>query len=55
MCIRDSASLDQVFISKKSNEVNAIKELLALINIEGATVTIDAMGTQRKIAEQIVS
>ena len=52
---RIHASLDQVFISKKSNEVNAIKELLSLIDIEGATVTIDAMGTQRKIAEQIVS
>ena len=52
---RIHASLDQVFISKKSNEVNAIKELLALIDIEGATVTIDAIGTQRKIAEQIVS
>ena len=35
--------------------MNAIKELLALIDIEGATVTIVAMGTQIKIAEQIVS
>ena len=48
---RIHASLDQVFTSKKRNEVNAIKELLSLIDIEGATVTIDAMGTQRKIAE----
>lgn len=49
------ASLDQVFISRKNNEVNATKELLSLIDIEGAIVTMDAMGTQRKIAEQIIS
>lgn len=38
----------------KSNEISAIPELLRLINIKGATVTIDAMGCQTAIAETIV-
>lgn len=47
-------TLDQVFISKKSNEINAIKELLDLIDINGSVVTIDAIGTQYSIAQKIV-
>lgn len=46
--------LDQVFISNKSNETNAIKELLELIDIEGSVITIDAIGTQKAIAKKIV-
>ena len=38
----------------KSNEITAIPQLLALLDIRGATVTIDAMGCQSKIATQIV-
>ena len=37
----------------KSNEITAMPELLKLLSIEGDIVTIDAMGTQTKIAEQI--
>jgi predicted transposase YbfD/YdcC len=37
----------------KSNEITAIPELLALLNISGCIVTIDAMGCQTKIAQQI--
>ena len=37
-----------------SNEITAIPELLRLVDIKGAIVTIDAMGTQKAIAEQIV-
>ena len=44
----------QVSTSEKSNEITAIPELLAALNLEGATVTIDAMGTQHTIAEAIV-
>ena len=38
----------------KSNEITTIPELLKLLSIEGDVVTIDAMGTQTKIAKQIV-
>lgn len=38
----------------KSNEITAIPKLLAMLNINGITVTTDAMGCQRKIAQQII-
>src|SRR4051794_37817866 len=47
-------SLGQVACAEKSNEITAIPELLRLVNIEGAIITIDAMGTQKAIAAQIV-
>ncbi|QVL33843.1 ISAs1 family transposase [Telmatocola sphagniphila] len=47
-------SLGQVACEEKSNEITAIPELLGLVNVEGAIVTIDAMGTQKAIAELIV-
>lgn len=39
----------------KSNEITAIPQLLNLLDIKGATVSIDAMGCQKKIASQIVA
>jgi predicted transposase YbfD/YdcC len=48
-------SLGQVACAEKSNEITAIPELLRLVDIKGGIVTIDAMGTQRAIAEQIVA
>jgi predicted transposase YbfD/YdcC len=47
-------SLGQMACDEKSNEITAIPELLKLVDIQGAIVTIDAMGTQKAIAEQIV-
>jgi predicted transposase YbfD/YdcC len=47
-------SLGQVACDDKSNEITAIPELLKLIDIKGAIITIDAMGTQKEIARQIV-
>lgn len=47
-------SLGQVACAEKSNEITAIPELLRLVDIRGAIITIDAMGTQKAIAEQIV-
>src|SRR5262249_44615504 len=38
----------------KSNEITAIPELLRLVDIRGTIITIDAMGTQKAIAEQII-
>ncbi len=46
--------LGQLPVDGKSNEIKAIPDLLALFDIRGATVTIDAMGTQKAIAAQII-
>jgi predicted transposase YbfD/YdcC len=48
-------SLGQVATEAKSNEIIAIPELLKLLELKGGIVTIDAMGCQRAIAEQIVT
>lgn len=48
-------SLGQVACGEGSNEITAIPELLRLVDITGAIITIDAMGTQKAIAEQIVA
>lgn len=45
--------LGQMKTADKSNEITAIPELLRLLNIEGSTVTIDAIGCQKKIVESI--
>jgi predicted transposase YbfD/YdcC len=47
-------SLGQVACAEKSNEITAIPELLQLVDIRGAIITIDAMGTQKAIAAQII-
>jgi len=46
--------LAQVKVDAKSNEITAIPELLRALAIKGCIVTIDAMGTQREIAKQII-
>lgn len=52
---RQRLVLGQVKVAEKSNEIVAIPALLAMLAIEGAIVTIDAMGCQRGIAEQILN
>lgn len=47
--------LAQTAVDEKSNEITAIPKLLDLINLTGATVTIDAMGCQKEIVEKIVA
>jgi predicted transposase YbfD/YdcC len=47
-------SLGQVACAEKSNEITAIPELLRLVDIKGAIITIDAMGTQKAIAKDII-
>jgi predicted transposase YbfD/YdcC len=44
----------QLAVEAKSNEITAIPELLKLLDVQEATVTIDAMGCQREIAAQII-
>ena len=47
-------SLGQIKVDEKSNEIVAVPELLKKLCIEGAIITLDAMGCQRALAEQIV-
>jgi predicted transposase YbfD/YdcC len=51
---RQRLVLGQVKVADKSNEIVAIPKLLDLLAIEGAIVTIDAMGCQRDIAQKIL-
>ena len=51
---RQRLVLGQVKVAEKSNEIIAIPKLLNLLAIEGAIVTIDAMGCQRDIAQKIL-
>ena len=45
--------LGQVEVAEKSNEIVAIPKLLDMLVVEGAIITIDAMGCQRAIAQKI--
>ena len=51
---RQRIVLGQLKVGEKSNEIIAIPKLLEMLAIEGAIVTIDAMGCQRDIAQKIV-
>ena len=51
---RQRLVLGQVKVAEKSNEIIAIPKLLDMLAIEGAIVTIDAMGCQREIAQRII-
>src|SRR5487761_1240007 len=51
---RQRLVLAQVKVADKSNEIVAIPKLLKMLAIEGAIVTIDAMGCQREIARTII-
>jgi predicted transposase YbfD/YdcC len=45
--------LGQVECDEKSNEIKAIPKLLEMLSLQGCIVTLDAMGTQKEIAEKI--
>jgi len=51
---QEGVTLAQKFVSEKSNEITALPALLEMLDLEGSVVTLDAMGTQRAIAEQII-
>ena len=48
-------TLAQVAVDEKSNEITAIPQLLDMLDLKGALVTIDAMGCQKDIAAQVVA
>lgn len=47
-------TLGQMIVDDKTNEITAIPEILKKLCIEGAIITIDAMGCQKDIAEQVI-
>lgn len=51
---RQKLVLGQVTVSEKSNEITAIPKLIDILSIQGAVVTIDAMGCQREVACKII-
>ncbi len=53
-CAANQMVLGQLATDAKSNEITAIPELLTLLGLQEAVVTIDAAGCQKKIAQQIV-
>jgi len=49
----DHALFGQLAVDDKSNEITAIPKLLEMLKLEGSTVTIDAIGCQKEIAQQV--
>jgi predicted transposase YbfD/YdcC len=53
-CSENEIVLGQIKTLAKINEIEAIKQLLDLLDLEGCVISIDAMGCQRDIAQKIV-
>ena len=51
---RQRLVLGQVKVAEKANEIVAIPKLLDMLAVEGAIITIDAMGCQRDIARKVI-
>jgi predicted transposase YbfD/YdcC len=52
--VENNICLGQLKTETKSNEITAIPEILDLLEIRGCIITIDAMGTQKAIAEKMI-
>lgn len=52
---KNGVAIGQEKVRDKSNEITAIPELLKTLELSGCLVTIDAMGCQKKIAEDIIN
>lgn len=53
-CAKNRITLGQVAVDEKSNEITAIPQLLQVLELRGAIISIDAMGCQKEIARQII-
>lgn len=51
----ESVSLGQITVESKSNEILAVRELIELLDIKGAVLTMDAMHYQKETAELITN
>ena len=52
-CTDNALVLGQLATEEKSNEITAIPKLLDLLDVEGAIITIDAMGAQKDIVDKV--
>ena len=52
---KNRLTLGQMKVKQKSNEITAIPELLKVLYLTGAVVTIDAMGCQKEIVNEIIT
>ncbi len=52
--VANNMCFGQVQVDDKSNEITAIPKLLEMLDIKGATITIDAMGCQTEIGEKVI-
>jgi predicted transposase YbfD/YdcC len=52
--VENGICLGQIACGEKTNEITVIPQILDLLAVKGSIITIDAMGTQRTIAEKIV-
>ena len=53
-CVESGIVIGQMDVEEKTNEITAAPELLKLLDIRGATVTMDAMGCQTEIASAVI-
>jgi predicted transposase YbfD/YdcC len=53
--VKNGLVLGQLKVAEKTNEIKAVPELLRVLELSGCIVTLDAMGCQKKIAEQIIN
>ena len=53
-CVEENLVLGQVAVDQKSNEITAVPKVLEMLDIKGATITVDALNTQKTIAQQII-
>jgi predicted transposase YbfD/YdcC len=54
-CVQENLVLAQQAVDDKSNEITAVPELLNMLDLKQTVVTVDALNTQKAIAEQIVA
>jgi len=54
-CVEEQLVLGQVATEQKSNEISAVPQLLDLLDLQGAIVSVDALNCQKDIAQRIIS
>jgi predicted transposase YbfD/YdcC len=53
-CVQENLVLAQRAVDQKSNEITAVPQVLKMLDLKGAGVSVDALNTQKSIADQIV-
>lgn len=53
-CVQENLVLAQQAVAEKGNEITAVPEVLGMLDLQGAVVSVDALNTQKTIAERIV-